>query len=281
MNTNHKDKTKVSYLILDFNRPEEGELLLTSLQSLARHPKEVVYLCNGGNSSYAIDFYNRGLIDTLIIKKDGDGGGFGQTDLWRYCKTKYAFFLQVDHILVSEIKQETINYFIDLLENKSFKCIDLNGDQSNKGGWTDRAHFMSSEFFNSLAPFPNGGPGTENEGFFWNEEYLGNTFANNGFKIAHISPLFFRDCGKWSVRQAGDGLYKYRCDTKNLYVLGKPTYRTEVFPPFNDSEWELAINGNWPKDGMVPKQWEKNSFIYWAERDRAPVNEIAAKHLVQ
>lgn len=261
MNNNHKIKTKVSYLILDFNRPEEGLNLLLSIQKFAKHDKEIVYLCNGGESDYALDFYKRGLIDILIIKKDGDGGGFGQTDLWRFCKTDYAFFIQVDHVLLREITQNTIDNFVNLLENENYKCIDINGDQSNKDAWTDRAHFMKTAFFNSLSPFPNGGPGLDS--IPWNEEYLGNTFKEKKYNIAHINQPFFGDCGKWSIREAGDGLYKHRCDTKVLYILKTPSYKTDIYPPFNDDEWIMAIGGKWPVEGMIPESWRKHSFKVW------------------
>jgi hypothetical protein len=261
MNNNHKIKTKISYLILDFNKPQEGLNLLLSIQKFAKHDKEIVYLCNGGESDYAVDFYKKGLVDTLIIKKDGDGGGFGQSDLWRYCKTDYAFFIQVDHVLLREINQSIIDVFINLLDKENYKCIDLNGDQSNRDAWTDRAHFMRTSFFNSLSPFPNGGPGMDS--IPWNEEYLGNIFKNNDYQIAHMD-LFFGDCGKWSIREAGDGLYKHRCDTKVLYVLKKPTYKTGVYPPFNDKEWNLCLNGDWPENGCIPESWKPHSFRVWS-----------------
>lgn len=250
---------KISYLILDYNRPEEGEILLNSIHQLANHDKEIVYLVNGGESDYAIDFYKKGLIDTLIIKKNGDGGGFGQTDLFKFCKTKYAFFVQVDHILVNPIDNNLTDFFIKLLET-DYKCIDVNGDQSGKGIWTDRAHFIDVDFFNNLGPFPNFGPG--NEDGQWNEEYLQNKFINNNYQIAHISPLLFLDNGKWSVRESGDGIYKHRCDTKELYIIKTPTYKTEIYPPLNETEWELVLNNKWV-DGQIPEKWKNNSFKYW------------------
>ncbi len=257
---------KTSILILDFNRKDEGRALLESLKKFANFNKDIVYMCNGGDSQYAYDFYKDGLIDTLIIKKHGDGGGFGQTDLFRYCKTKYAFFIQVDHELTDEINEYTINHFIQLLNN-GYKCIDLNGDQSNRGAWTDRAHFIDVEFFNNLGPFPNFGPGLDDGK--WNEQHLQEKFKDNNYKIAHIHQVIgkalFRDCGKWSVRQAGDGLYRHRCDTKMLFVMNKPSYITEVYPPFNATEWEEAISGNWPKEGKIPEKWKNNSFIVWGD----------------
>lgn len=255
---------KISYLVLDYNRPEEGEKLLLSLQKFANHDKEIVYLCNGGESDYAYEFYKQKLINTLIIKDLGFGGGWGQTDLWRCCKTEYAFFIQVDQELVLPIDEDIISKFIDLLND--YKCIDLNGDQSRRNVWTDRAHFMNSDFFNSLGPFPNFGPGLDNGK--WNEQYLQEKFIENNYKIAHITPVFFRDNGKFSVREAGDGVFKHRCDTKQLWVIKQPTYKTEVYPPLNDLEWQTVLNGNWSvwgkdKEGRVPNAWKDKVFRAW------------------
>lgn len=259
---------KISILVLDFNRPEEGRNLLLSLQKFAKHDKEIVYLCNGGESDYAYKFYQEGLIDTLIIKKHGDGGGFGQTDLWRYCKTEYAFFVQVDHVLQREINEKTIEYFINLL-NQGFKCIDLNGDQSGKGAWTDRAHFMKTEFFNSLGPFPNFGPGLDNGK--WNEQHLQEKFRDNNYRIAHITPIFFGDTGKYSERQAGkngEGILIHRTDNKQMWVVKPILEKCSVYPPLSDPEFEDMISGNWPKwgkdvVGRVPEAWKNNVFEFW------------------
>ena len=258
---------KVSYLILDFNRPQEGRILLESLKQFANHDKEIVYLTNGGSSDYAYDFYKEGLIDTLIIKKHGDGGGFGQTDLFRYCKTKFAFFVQVDQRLIREINEDLIKYFVNLLN--THKCVDLNGDQSRRDAWTDRAHFIDCEFFNSLGPFPNFGPGLDHG--LWNERYLQDKFKDNNYKIAHIEPLFFQDMGKYSVRQAGkhgEGVLIHTTDSKQMWVIKPLKEACETYPPLDQAEFSDMLSGNWPiwgKDevGRVPKAWSNFVFNYW------------------
>lgn len=261
------DDKVISYLILDFNKPQESKNLLLSIHKHAKHKKQITYLCNGGASDYAYEYYKNGLIDNLIIKKNGDGGGFGQTDLWRYCKTKYAFFVQVDQVLINEINEDVISYFIELLNN-GFHCIDVNGDQSNRDRWTDRAHFMEVDFFNKIGDFPNGGPGLD--AIPWNEEFLSIKFQENNYKIAHIEPLLFADCGKWSERQAGDGLFKHRCDTKQMWVIKTPSSKTEVYPPLSDSEWLDVLSNKWPvwgvdKIGRIPEKWSQHSFRVWPD----------------
>ena len=254
---------KCSFLVLDFKKEVETYNCLLSIKKHAMFPHKIIYLDNGAfDEKYPHEFYKDGLCDVLIRKKNGMGGGYGQTDLIRYCDTPYFFFVQNDQELILDLSPENMDYFIGLLNN-GYNCVDLNGDQSRRGAWTDRAHFMKTEFFNSLGPFPNGGPGHDSEP--WNESYLQYKFQENNYKIAHIKPAPFKDCGKWSVREAGDGLYKHRCDTKILFVEKIPTYKTEVFPPFNDEEWELALSGNWPKEGKVPELWINNVFKFWTD----------------
>lgn len=253
------NKPKISFLVLDFKKPEETKVCLESIRKFCSIPHKIIYLDNGSNESYPFEYYKNSLCDVLISKKIGNGGGEGQTDLIRYCDTEYFCFVQNDQELIQPFDSECFEYFCNLL-NTGFKCVNLNGNQGH-GKWTDRAHMMRTDFFNSLAPFPNGGPGLD--GIPWNEAYISNQFKNNNHKIAIISPLFFRDNGKWSVREAGDGLYKHRCDTKLLIIIKQPTYKTPVFPPFDDSDWELALSGKWPQEGKIPNLWKEHSFRYW------------------
>lgn len=249
----------VSFLVLDFKREQESRLCLTSIRKHAKIPYQIIYLDNGSNEEYPWALWKEGLIDVLISKKTGRGGGQGQDDLFRYCDTRYAFFVQEDQILIHDITPDILSKFIHELQNGA-KCIDLNNDQSASGRWTDRAHFIDVEFFNSLRPLPCGGPGQD--AIKWNEQYLQERFDEIGNPIVHVKPLFFADNGKWSVREAGDGLYKHRCDTKQMWIVKRPTYRTEVYPPFNETEWDAALSGKWI-DGSIPKAWEQHSFTHW------------------
>lgn len=251
----------VSFLILDFSKHLETLRCINSIRKNALFPYKLIYLDNGAcGEEYPNQFYNKGFVDVLIRKRKGMGGGYGQTDLIRYCDTEYFFFVQNDQELIQNITNDTIEYFIDLLNN-GYHCIDLNGDQSRKGIWTDRAHFMKTSFFNELGPFPNGGPGLDS--VKWNEQYLQEKFKENDYKIFHMNPLFFLDNGRTSIREAGDGLYKHNCDNKKLWILKQPTYITEPYPPFDkEIEWPKVLKGEWIQ-GDIPINWEKHSFRYW------------------
>ena len=253
---------KISFLVLDYRKYEETNQCLSSIRKHALFPHQVILLDNGAaDLEYPNELYYSGLCDVLIRKKQGYGGGHGQTDLIRFCNTEYFIFVQNDQKLILDITSEHVDYFISLLSK--YHCIDMNGDQSGKGIWTDRAHMMKTDVFNKLGPFPNGGPGLDN--LKWNEQHLQEQFKIKDYKIAHINPTPFQDCGKWSIREAGDGIYKHRTDTKLLFIEKQPTYRTQVFPPFDDKDWELALSGEWPNNGKIPNLWQKHSFIVWPD----------------
>lgn len=252
--------------VLSFNKEQETRLCLESLRRHLKVPEsQIVLLENGSEAEYPWAFYREGLCDVVIIKRRGCGGGVGQTDLFRFSPSPYTLFVQCDQVLQYDITPKT---FIDLMclleplspeDNGHYQVVDLNGDQSGRGVWTDRAHLVKTEWFNGLGPFPNGGPGLDDVP--WNEAYLQTKVTPR--RICHVQPTLFRDIGKWSVREAGDGLYRHECDTKRLYILKKPTYRTEVYPPFNDAEWERVLAGQWV-DGDIPEQWKPHSFTVGA-----------------
>lgn len=188
------------------------------------------------------------------------GGGFGQSDLFRYCDTQYAVFVQSDQYLRYELTSDHLDQFIRLLQ-KGYHCVDLNGDQSNREVWTDRAHFIDVPFFNSLGPFPNGGPGLFHH-LPWNEKYLQDTFQNKNYKIAHLKPAIFADNGVFTVRENADGsVLRMRTDTKQLHweVLPKVPY---VFPDLTAEEWADSIAGKFV-NGTVPINYKAHSFNCW------------------
>lgn len=256
------EKILLSFLVLDFLKEEESRICLESLKRHVKIPCKIIYLDNGGRQKYSWSFIENDLCDVLISKKNGNGGGFGQTDLFRYCDTEFAIFLQNDQELIQDITEETNNKFIELLNN-GYKCIDLNGDQSRRGAWTDRAHFIDVKFFNSLAPFPNGGPGPFHH-LRWNENYLQEIFQKNNYQIAHVGPLYFKDCGKNSIRANPDGsLWEIKPDTKGVKLSNGPVKEKYVFPEFTDEEWnEVLTSQNWP-DWKIPQNLIKHSFHVW------------------
>lgn len=252
----------VSFLCLGFRKPLETRLCLESIRDHAKVPCQVILLDNGSRESDALDMHQDGLCDVLISKTNGRGGGVGQTDLFRYCDTRYAYFVQSDQILKHDITPEVQARFISALEGGA-RCIDLNGDQSGSGRWTDRAHFIDVQWFNSLAPFPNGGPGPLHE-LRWNENYLQEVFDSLGNPIAHVRPVFFADNGVTTVRELPcGGIVRMRTDTKAVWWI-KPPSSPYVFPEHTTDEWVAAIRGEWV-GGTVPQIYLDRgaSFNHW------------------
>lgn len=253
-------KPDLSVLVLSFRRPSETRECLESIRNHVKIPYNLIYLENGGASDYAWELHKEGLCDVLISKWQGYGGGMGQIDIFRYCNTEYALFVQSDQTMEYDLTQDTFSTFVELL--KTHECIDLNGDQSRKGIWTDRAHMVRTKLLNNMDLEKNAGFGPGRDDGKWNEQYIQEVFANNNYKISHIRPVMFKDNGKWSTREAGDGLFQHRCDTKEMYIIKYPTYKTEVYPPFDESEWKLVLSGKWV-DGTIPNKWKPHSFKFW------------------
>ena len=239
------------YLILDYERPAEAERLLHSIKRHSHFDYKVTYLSNGGHQDYVKSFKKQGLIDNLILNPQNVGCGAGTIQLFAHCRSKHAFYVQVDHVLIEDITNETIISFTDILEDERFGCVDMAGNQGNpRGAYSERAQFINVNFYNSI-PKCIGGPGPWNH-IRWTEKYVQTYFTENHLQIASISPLFFKDAGLWSIRSNPDGSkWKQRSDTKQLWLLKAPSEKFS-WPLFSDEEWtDLLITKAWP-DGKVP-----------------------------
>lgn len=254
---------KLTVLVLDFKKEIETRKCLESIRDLCTVPHKTVLLDNGGVSNYAWQLFKDGLCDTLISKRESLGGGVGQTDLFRWCDTQYALFVQQDQILEYEISQGVFNWLTNHLHN-GYRCVDLNGDQSNRLVWTDRAHLIETGFFNSTGPHPRGGTGPLHAEP-WLEKYMQDVFSKPENKIFHVrNPIFFKDVGVWTIREQPDGsLSKLRTDTKQLWWITTPKEKY-VYPELSDEEWKTSIDGNWI-GGSIPEVYKQHSFNCWGD----------------
>lgn len=250
---------KISYLLLGYNRPKEARNCIDSIKRFSHFDYQIIYLCNGGNQNHATELYEEGKIDKLILNKENSGCGFGTTDLFRACNTKYAFYVQVDQILKGDVTQDIIDHLLKKVEDNGYKFIDLSG--IGGGTYTERAHFVDVDWYNSIPNKPNGGPGPYEE-VMWNEEYLTNYLKSIGNPVLSLSP-WFADMGKTSVRENPDGSeWEIRTDTKELRMITPPKEKFR-FPNFTDEEWERVIKGGRWKDWEIPEKEKKNSFKCW------------------
>lgn len=261
---------KTEILILDYNREEELKLLLESLKENAKFDKDIVVLNNGGER-YADTYKKQGLCDRVIHFDRGVGCGFGTIHLFAQCRTKYAFYVQVDHYLAYELNNNDIKDFVSHIEEGGFFYVDVAGDQGH-GNYSERAQFIKVEDYNRISK-QGGGPGCWNH-LKWTEECVQNYIKENELKYLSFNQTIwtgkslhklppFIDNGKWSVRENPDGSqWIHRTDKKEVKCLKKPT-EVYSFPPFNQAQWNIAINGDYPKEGMVPEGWKDNVFEFW------------------
>ena len=250
-------------LILDYNRPKELLELVLSLEKFALFEKKVVILNNGGDGSQADSLQEAGLVDEVIHNQINVGCGLGTIQLFSQCKSKYAFYIQVDHELIAPIYDADISGFENLIEEKGFDYVDCAGDQGH-GNYSERAQFIGRDYYLSI-PKSAGGPGPLDD-LVWTEESVQN--ASPKFYTIRLSNGYppFLDKGKDSVRSNPDGsIWKHHPDTKVVYCLKKPTERFS-FPPLSEAEWQIALDGGWPEEGRIISAWEDNSFEVWNKK---------------
>lgn len=260
-------KDKITILVLDFNKPEESEICLQSIQNSCLFEREVIFYSNGGEQNYAIDFYKRGLIDKLVLSKRNWGLGIGTTDLIQLCRTEYFIYLQQDQYFFRNLEVSDINLFVDCLKiHPEFGCISLAGSPCGENIYSDRCHFGNINLFRKMdlwdGGMPDGGCGP-----FWsgektyNENFIQRYFAAHNLISARAS-LFVCDNGKVSIREnQGGSRFRHSTDEKRLWVEVKPD-KIEPWPDgLTKEEWGEIIRGDWPKEGKIPENWKKDSFI--------------------
>lgn len=258
--------SKTAILILDYNRPKEAKILLDSIHKHCKFDKKVYYLDNCSDTPYAEEFRKQGLIDVLIRPDSNLGCGFGTMRLFELCKEEYAFYIQVDHVMVQDLTQTHIEQFKAELDNPKVGHIDVAGNQGH-GKYSERAQFINVDFYNSI-PKEGGGPGPFSH-LLWTEESMQNYYKDNNIQFK-TTPLIFADLGKWSKRINPDGSkFRQRTDTKQLYIVKGPVKEKYHYPfDLTDEEWETILKGEWV-NGTIPEKQKAHSFKvpFWDEID--------------
>lgn len=256
---------KVAILILDFLKPEESKLCLESIDKNCLFNKKVIYLNNGGgfeNQEYAVNYYKNGLIDNFIFNKINNGLGYGTEDLFRFCDTKYAIYLQNDQIVNYIITQEYIDTWVEFLETHkdTVGSISLAGFPCGQGVYSERAHLINVDFYNSI-PKTHGGCGPFNH-LKYNEQCCQEFFKEKNLQVIPTATPLIQDNGVWTIRELPcGGIVKTKTDTKETYWIKNPKEKY-VFPEMGDSDWDDAINDNW-EPGRIPNSMKHLSFKCW------------------
>lgn len=261
----------VSILFLDFNKPNESKLALDSIYKNAKFKYKLVYLSNGGEQDYVIDFYKKGLIDNLILNKKNNGLGYGTEDLFRFCETEFAIYWQNDQIMGREFTQEELDYYIEFIKNNQNNpkvgAISLAGLPCGQNTYSERASIINTKFYNSI-PKTHGGCGPFNH-LKYNEQAVQEFFKENGYLFIPISNQIVIDNGCYTIRELPcGGLVRMRTDLKSVTWLKLPK-QPYMFPEMSPEEWNLSIDGKW-ENGKIPNKYiEKNEvFNCWGEIEK-------------
>lgn len=267
----------ISFLVLDYKKPIETNICLSSIRQNAKFDHQIIYLDNGSNESYSQEYAKAGLCDQLIVNKVNTGGGNGIDQLFKECKTKYACLVQSDQYLKLELAVYHSEYFIELIEKYNFSHVDLAGAQGGLQVYSERAGIMDRDFYLSIyrgEPGLIAGPGPFAEGRH-SESFVQEYFKSNNLQIAHVSPPPFLDNGKWAIRELPcGGILKHACDTKEIWIVKpvKQLYSNFHYPPLNQVEAQDLLGGKWPiwgvdKKGRIPEAWASHSFKvpHWNE----------------
>jgi hypothetical protein len=261
----------VTYAILDYNRPVESELCLKSIHKFSKFTYTVVYLSNGGNQDYVVDYYKNGLIDKLVLRNNNSGCGLGTRECFNdfSMESEHIIYVQTDQFLVRKFSLEELSLYLSFLKEKKYFYIDLAGNQGH-GNPSERALLMNKYDYQRI-PNSIGGPGPFAD-YKWTEQSLQEYMKLNDLKF-FTSELLFMDNGKVSRRQypCGGELIQFT-DEKSVYITRPITKRID-FPNihFTDKEWEFILNNKWA-DGTIPELQIKDSFKCW--RRPFSVNDV-------
>lgn len=261
MKVNLENKYDFSFLILDYNRPNELQMVIESIKKHVKLNYQIIVHANGGKQDYHYDLYQRNIINKLILNKENNGAGYGSVDLFNYCNTKYAFYIEGDQVIVRDFHKDEFNTWVSKIEKENYEFISPVG-MATQGNFTQRAFFTDTMLYRELAKnMPCGGPGPysdkdTNENF--TQQYLQ---KNN--KLVNINPPLCLDMGCFSYNINPDGSeWLHRTDTKEHWLVKGPVVSKHPYPQFNDSEWQSVLNTQlW--NGGIPEKLKECSFKHW------------------
>jgi len=259
-------KKEISFLIVDFNRPQESQLLLESIQ---RHVKfnnyEVIFYSNGGTQDYVIDFYRKGLIDRLILNKKNDGIGLAQPRLIEFCQTDYFINAQCDRYIARDFTLEELNAMKEEFQsNKNLGAIDFTFNNI----FSENAYMMATNFACQVPDHKGGGPGPFYSLGEGSETSTYNWIIKNNLQTKTWPYLLFRDSGMYAIQELPcGGILKKRTDSQQLTIIKKPTKKYENVPGLriSDQEWNQILNGTFI-NGTILEDHKKDSFAFFSNK---------------
>lgn len=262
---NHLNK-EISFLIVDFNRPNESRLLVESLHKHVKFENyEVIFYSNGGIQDYVIDFYKKGLITRLILNQKNDGIGMAQPRLIEFCQTDYFINVQCDRYMSRDFSLEELNSMKHTFDdNKKLGAIDFCFNNI----FSENAYMMNTNFACKVPNHKGGGPGP----FYFlgegSETSTYNWIIKNKLEVKKWPYKLFDDSGMYAVQELPcGGIFKKRTDTQQLTIIKKPLKKYNEVPGLriSDKEWEQILNGTYI-NGTIPDGHKKDVFFYFSDK---------------
>lgn len=256
---------KITFLVLDYNRPIELELCLKSIRQQCLINHEVITLVNGGNTSSHYELFKTGLTDKLILSAKNEGSSLGILRLVQNCTTDIFIFLQSDNILAQRIDFSIFNGIQTLLSVPHVGAIDLTGLVPTISEFSERAFIMKTDFY--LAHDLNTGYGT---GPFYDpqqpnsEQTTLEWLKKNSKQVIPSSPPCVVDTGKYAILELPcGGILKRRTDTHQIWVIKTPKNKIDCYD-LSESEWETILSGKWI-GGTTPEISKSKAFFFYSK----------------
>lgn len=257
---------EVTFVVLDFEKPNETYNCLSSIKQRVKFPHKVIYYHNG-KSKHAESLFRGELIDIIAQSSVNDGLGVGTRNAMALSFSPYTIYWQNDQILGKDFLQKDLDTLILFLDSfKDTKSIGLAGAPCGNGIYSERAHIIKTDFYRQMEfeiPLSDGGAGPYHHQQ-WREGQIQKFYRENNY--VHFTDHGFQyaiDIGKWTIRDCAGGRIRMRTDTKAVWWDITPT-ESYIFPEHTESEWADAIAGKWI-GGTIPQIYldKKESFTCW------------------
>ncbi len=258
------EEPQVSFLVLDYQRPEAALTCLQSIRDRVKLDRYKVIYCHNGEAEYPHTLLRTGLIDELIVPRVNGGLGLGTRALFAACFSPLAIYWQVDQVMARDLDEYTVKALTGLFEHQpKVKSISLAGPVCGTGVYSERAHVISTAFYRDLEhklPLTHGGAGPWHH-VMWREEQIQSYYRAHGYVHYTEATPFAIDNGRDAVRQNPDGsVWRHEPDTKRAWLVSGPVKEPYVYPKLSQREWnEVIATQAWP-EGKIPEDEVKDSF---------------------
>ncbi len=253
---------QVSFLVLDFAKPDASRQCLESIKRHVKFPTKVIY-CHNGLADYPMDFLREGLIDELIMPRVNGGLGLGTRALFGACFSPYAVYWQNDQIMGRDFTQLEVDALVEVLRDPVVGSVSLAGAPCGHRTYSERAHVISTKWYKRMeqdAALGAGGAGPHHDQP-WREGLIQAHYAREGIVHETNWPPLAIDNGRTAERQNPDGSrWSHEPDTKRLTLVSGPVKERFVYPKLSDREWEHVIATQSWQPGQIPENEVKDSF---------------------